>query len=429
MSGENRHNELKINYMKGSVFATQTRKVFLVIFTLLFLLPAFQVKAQPDGEGLFKSQCAQCHSVGENKVIGPGLKDIHTKKKEDWLIKWIKNSQEVIKSGDDYGIKIFEEYNKTVMPAFALSDEEVVSILTYIKDEGEKEATTAAQGPVVADESGDSDGGIPWILWTVVITLLVIFLALGKVKKSLERLFRSRQGIAEPEPMTSGQQTKTWIRSNKKLIAIVIVISAVWGSIEGWNALAGIGISQDYAPAQPIKFSHKLHAGQNGISCVYCHSGALKSKHANIPSANVCMNCHKYVQEGPVYGKEEISKIYTALDYDPNTQEYGPDQKPIQWIRIHNLPDLAYFNHSQHFVVGEIECQTCHGPIEEMDVVKQYAPLTMGWCIECHIDTEVSMEGNGYYTDLHDKLKEKYGADSKITVEHIGGLECARCHY
>ena len=213
------------------------------------------------------------------------------------------------------------------------------------------------------------------------------------------------------------------------MIAVALVIGAVWGSIEGWNALAGIGISQGYKPEQPIKFSHKLHAGQNGISCVYCHSGALKSKHANIPSVNVCMNCHKYVQEGPVYGKEEISKIYAALDYDPDTQEYGPNQKPVQWIRIHNLPDLAYLNHAQLFVVGKIECQTFHGPIEQMEVVEQHSPLTMGWCIECHRETEVCMEGNEYYTGLHEKLKEKYGADSKITVEHIGGLECARCHY
>lgn len=424
-----RLNELKINHMKGSVLATRARQFTLVISTLLLLIPFQGLQAQPDGEALFKSQCAQCHSTGENKVIGPGLKGIHTKQNEAWLISWIRNSQELIKSGDAYAVQIYEEYNKTVMPSFALSDDEIKSILAYVKAEGEKVPAAAPGAAAPGETAAADDGGIPWTMWGVIITLLVIFLALGKVKRSLERLLRSRQGLPEPEPLTGGQEAKAWIRGNKKLIAVALVIGTVWGSIEGWNALAGIGISQGYKPEQPIKFSHKLHAGQNGISCVYCHSGALKSKHANIPSVNVCMNCHKYVQEGPVYGKEEISKIYAALDYNPDTQEYGPNQKPVQWIRIHNLPDLAYFNHAQHYVVGKIECQTCHGPIEQMEVVEQHSPLTMGWCIECHRQTEVSMEGNDYYTGLHEKLKEKYGADSKITVEHIGGLECARCHY
>ena len=193
-----------------------------------------------------------------------------------------------------------------------------------------------------------------------------------------------------------------------------------------WLAL---GVYEGYQPAQPIKFSHKLHAGDNGISCVYCHSGATKSRHANIPSANVCMNCHKAVKKGPKYGEKEIAKIYAALDYDPKTQKYGPDQKPIQWVRVHNLPDLAYFNHAQHYNVGGIECQTCHGPVEEMEELYQHAELTMGWCIDCHRNTEVNVEGNEYYTALHEEFKEKHGADALFTVEEIGGLECARCHY
>jgi mono/diheme cytochrome c family protein len=415
--------------MKGSEFAPQTRQVFLVIFTLLFLFNAGHANAQADGEAIFKSQCAQCHSVGENKVIGPGLKDIHTKKNEEWLIKWIKNSQALIKEGDAYAVKIYEENNKTAMPAFALSDDEVKAILAYIKDEGEKAPAPVAGSTGVAGGAEDASSGTPWLLWGVVATLFVLLLVLGKVKKALEALMRSREGLPEPEPVTVVRGTKDWIRSNKMLIAIIVIAGFVWSSIVEWDAMAGIGVSQDYAPEQPIKFSHKLHAGQNGISCVYCHSGALKSRHANIPSPNVCMNCHKFVQEGPVYGKDEIAKIYAALDYDPATQEYGHDPKPVQWIRVHNLPDLAYFNHSQHFMVGEIECQTCHGPVEEMDVVKQFAPLTMEWCIQCHIDTEVKMEGNEYYTDLHKRLKDKYGADAKLTVKDIGGMECARCHY
>ena len=142
------------------------------------------------------------------------------------------------------------------------------------------------------------------------------------------------------------------------------------------------------------------------------------------------MNCHTYISEGPITGTTEISKIYDAIGFDPDTRTYieGYKQKPIKWVRIHNLPDLSYFNHSQHVVAGKVECQTCHGPIEEMDVVYQHAELTMGWCIDCHRTTEVAMEGNEYYTELHTQLKEKYKGE-KITVDKIGGIERAKCHY
>jgi hypothetical protein len=141
------------------------------------------------------------------------------------------------------------------------------------------------------------------------------------------------------------------------------------------------------------------------------------------------MNCHKYVQSGPKYGTTEIAKIYAAIDWDPTKQQYGPNKKPIQWVRIHNLPDLAYFNHAQHVKVGKVECQTCHGPVQEMEQMYQFSPLTMGWCINCHRNTEVKMDGNGYYTELHEKLKKKFGPQAKLTVDKIGGMECARCHY
>ncbi|MFM7079888.1 MAG: cytochrome c3 family protein [Bacteroidota bacterium] len=383
--------------------------------------------SQPDGEALFKAQCAQCHSTGDDRVLGPGLKDIDKRRTEAWLIPWIKNSQAVIKSGDAYAVKIYNEYNQTAMPSFALTDDEIKSILAYVKAEGEK---APAAGPAAGTAGAPvAEEGFPWVLWTVLTVLIVLYFALGKVKKGLERALRAKQGLPEPVPVPVKQASKNWIRGNKKLIAVLVLIGAFWGSVKGWNALAGIGIQQDYAPEQPIKFSHKLHVGQNGISCNYCHSGAEKSRHANIPSLSVCMNCHKGVQSGPQYGKEEIAKIYAALDYDPATQKYGDNPKPVKWVRVHNLPDLAYFNHAQHVTVAGIECQTCHGPVEEMEVLKQHSPLTMGWCIDCHRNTEVKTEGNAYYTELHEKLKKQYGPEAKITVDKIGGLECARCHY
>ncbi|MDA0889703.1 MAG: cytochrome c3 family protein, partial [Bacteroidetes bacterium] len=197
-----------------------------------------------------------------------------------------------------------------------------------------------------------------------------------------------------------------------------------------YDAMMGVGVTTNYQPTQPIAFSHKIHAGDNAIDCNYCHTSARTSKHSGIPSANVCMNCHANIVEGTISGTAELQKIYDAVGYDPKSRTYieGYEQKPIEWVRIHNLPDLAYFNHSQHVSVGKLECQECHGAIEEMDVVKQHSELTMGWCIECHRESEVKMEGNEYYTVMHEKMKKKY-AGQKITVEKIGGLECGKCHY
>jgi len=413
--------------MKGRVFASKITSVYVLFFSLIFFYSP-NVSAQPDGAALFKAQCAQCHSTGANKIIGPGLKDVHSRRNEAWLLKWTKNSQAVIKSGDPYAVDLYNKYNQTAMPSFALADEEIKAIFAYVKAEGEVVVAAPAGGGAAAGATAD-EPGFPWILLSITLVLLILFAVLGKVKVGLERALRARQGIPEPAKVDSKQASKNWIRGNKKLIAVAFILFAFWGSVKGWNALAGIGLSQNYAPEQPIKFSHKLHAGQNGISCVYCHSGAEKSRHANIPSPNVCMNCHTYVQKGPEYGTTEIAKIYAALDFNPETQVYGPNPKPVQWVRVHSLPDLAYFNHAQHTKVGGLECQTCHGPVQEMEVVKQFSPLTMGWCIDCHRETEVKAEGNAYYTELHANLKKKYGADAKLTVDKIGGLECARCHY
>jgi hypothetical protein len=184
------------------------------------------------------------------------------------------------------------------------------------------------------------------------------------------------------------------------------------------DGLYSIGIQQDYSPTQPIAYSHKVHAGDYQIECEYCHTGAATSRQANIPSANVCMNCHSAIvkiigADGP---SEEIQKIYDAVE----------NNKPIEWVRVHNLPDFAYFNHAQHFKVGNIECQDCHGPIETMEVVRQHSTLTMGWCIDCHRETVIQTD-NAYY----DQLIELHKTVSKedMVVADIGGLECSKCHY
>ena len=400
-------------------------KSFLFSFLILFLFFVSGISAQ-DGEALFKANCTSCHAVKE-KVIGPALQGIESRRSEEWLLKWVKNSQAVVKSGDEYAVKLFNDYNKVMMPAQSLKDDEIKAILAYVKVEAEKIPPAPPVASVGTEEK--SSNTFIYLLIAAILLLLVVGV-LRKVQHVLAKHVRQKEGIPEPPVMTRWQSFVHWARNHKKLVAIILIFLMVYGSVYSWYGLMAIGITQGYTPDQPIKYSHQLHAGMNGIACIYCHSGAEKGKTAGVPSANVCMNCHKFIKKGPTTGTEEIAKIYKALDYDPDKGTYGPNPKPIQWVRVHNLPDLVYFNHSQHFVVGKIACQTCHGQVQDsMTVASQYSPLTMGWCIDCHKTTQVKMTGNGYYNDFHKELLSKYGSDSLITVDKIGGTECARCHY
>jgi formylmethanofuran dehydrogenase subunit E len=268
----------------------------------------------------------------------------------------------------------------------------------------------------------------------IIVIAFIVILVLNRVVGSLERiLLKNKDLVIEDEvAVVDGavavDAKKEFIRKilkNKKLVFFILVAGTVAMCSWGWVSLWNTNVHQGYQPVQPIKYSHELHAGIMKIDCQYCHSGAYKSKNASIPSLNVCMNCHKVVKTE----SEEIHKIYDALGYDPKTQKYDSTQaKPIQWVRIHNLPDLAYFNHSQHVKVGGIKCQQCHGPVQEMKEVYQYSPLTMKWCIQCHKRTEVNGKGNAYYDSIlaaHDKIKK----GEKVTAAVLGGIECGKCHY
>ncbi len=403
-----------------------------LLLSLLLVLSSLFATAQEisgdaaNGKKIFKTNCAACHAL-DRKLIGPALSDVTERRSTEWLVRWIINNQELRESGDADAIAIFEEYNGSVMTAFPnLSESDVMDILAYTI-EGDKKAAPADEtggGEIAAsDEKGDNT--VLLLILGGILLFLVILLA--RVKNTLKQV--------KGEPTSTiiedtDRITRAALKNSRVLTLITIVISIVFLQ-QLYYGLMSVGINDEYQPEQPIKFSHKLHAGENQIDCNYCHYGARKGKHSNIPSAGVCMNCHMYVQEGPKYGKEEIAKIYAAVGWDAENSQYieGYEQKPIKWVRIHNLPDLAYFNHSQHVTAGQIACQECHGPIEEMEEVYQYSPLTMGWCINCHRETQVKVESNDYYTEMHEKLKEKYGADAKITVEMIGGLECGKCHY
>jgi mono/diheme cytochrome c family protein len=411
--------------------------LIFTIFLMVLLIPA-QGFSQ-DGAKLFKGNCASCHKPTDQKLIGPGLKGIRSRwPDEKKLIAWVKNSQEFLKTGDSYANKLYEEYGKSIMPSFALSDAEIIAIIDWTDKGGDApvapdNAKTDGTTTLAAEEKPADSSTYMYVLLGISALLLILISVLSSVKTSLETLVKEKQGITvEPKPVLSPvEKIKLWASQNKKIVALAGLFATIWVLNLGWDSLMGIGVYEGYAPEQPIKFSHELHAGQNKIACVYCHSGVEKSKHANIPSANVCMNCHAYIQQGPKYGTEEISKIYAALDYNPETRTYGQNQKPIKWVRVHNLPDHVYFNHSQHVSVGKIECAQCHGAIDSMEVVKQNSPLTMGWCIDCHRKTEVKWEGNEYYEELHKKFIQDpdYKKGDIFSVEKIGGLECSKCHY
>lgn len=163
--------------------------------------------------------------------------------------------------------------------------------------------------------------------------------------------------------------------------------------------------NQGYEPVQPISYSHRLHSGELGIPCLHCHGGAERSRTAGIPSLGVCMNCHRFVTapwvdvtaEGDLATREkraprqvissELKKLYAAMGVN---KEMKPDpartSAPVEWVKVHNLPSFVYFNHSAHVNAG-VECQTCHGAVETMERVHQVSDLSMGWCVNCHRDT------------------------------------------
>jgi mono/diheme cytochrome c family protein len=396
--------------------------IVLISFTNIFSQDVVDSLAVQKGEQIFKTNCVSCHSIGTNSLIGPGLEGVTEKRKKDWLKKWINSSSDFIASGDADAIAIYEEYNKVAMTSFYFEDEDFEALYAYLKNPPIQVKATSADLVLASDEGVANSTKLMFIALFLLCLVYILTSLKNKLKESLDQQ-------TETIPETLLNQFKLFISEHRNVVFVSVACIIVVLKFS-YDSMLGIGVYSQYQPEQPIAFSHKVHAGENGVDCNYCHSSARNSKHSGIPSANVCMNCHTYINEGTITGTSEISKIYDAIGFDPDTRTYieGYDQKPIKWVRIHNLPDLSYFNHSQHVVAGKVECQTCHGPIEEMDVVYQHAELTMGWCIDCHRTSEVAMEGNEYYTELHTQLKEKYKGE-KITVDKIGGIECAKCHY
>jgi len=430
------------NNMKQVIYCSLTSKMYRLCLVLLLTFSTSLIAQEGDpvnGKSLYNSNCAACHKL-DKAMTGPALRNIEARLADEqgldreWLSAWIRNSSALIKSGDAYANKVFNDNNGIAMTAFPqLSDQDISDILAYTAEE-KKEPIVA---PNAVADAGAQEGGVSndLILGALAVLFGLLAMALVLVKRTLDR-FADAKGI---DVVGQSKRTPLWkaFAQNQFLVLVSAIVFLLASGYFVYGYFMQVGIDQGYEPVQPIHYSHRIHAGDNGIDCKYCHSSARVSKTSGIPSLNVCMNCHKSISEvapetlaeGTEYGVDynaEIQKLYEAVGWDGTG--YTGDSKPVKWIRIHNLPDFAYFNHSQHVVVGGIECQTCHGPVEEMEIMYQHAPLTMGWCINCHRETDVKVKDNAYYTKIHEELSKKYGVD-KLTVAQMGGLECGKCHY
>ncbi|HSN48408.1 MAG TPA: c-type cytochrome [Flavobacterium sp.] len=388
------------------------------------------------GKELFNTNCAACHKL-DAKATGPALRGVGAKYEKAWLYKWIKNSSDLIKSGDAQAVKVFGENNKVPMPAFPqLSDADIDNIIAYTMEAKAVAAVPVATGKLPgadADAGGVSNNVILGALSLVMAILIVMLFLVNNVLRKVA----AANGINVTPKEPTLPIWKAFVK-NQFLVFVTSIFLLLASAFFVYGYLMQIGVDQDYAPIQPIHYSHRIHAGSNGIDCNYCHSSARVSKHSGIPSLNVCMNCHKNIAEvsdttatadySKAFYDKEIDKLYKAVGWDKVNQKYTGVTQPVKWVRIHNLPSFVYFNHSQHVTVGGIACQTCHGPVQTYEIQKQFAPLTMSWCIDCHRKTDVKMEGNDYYTKIHEQLSKKYGVD-KLTAAQMGGLECGKCHY
>jgi hypothetical protein len=376
--------------------------VLLLCFSFIFQSIHAQNQAPPEW-----AVCAACHTIGKGKLIGPDLKGITERRDKAWLYSFIRSSQTMIQNGDPISVQLFEEYNKIPMPDNNLTDEQIDGILAYIENYDESAASVAAQpSEMPTEEDATYEEASPGLKGhvkygpgntqpTFIIFLILIFVAI--IDLVFTKIIKAR------------------------FIHIIIILVSVFVVAEiTYVEAKALGRQEGYSPDQPVWFSHEVHAGQNKIDCLYCHHSAMESKSAGIPGVGVCMNCHNVVKNGKKTGTEEIAKVIEAW----NTG------KPIEWVRVHNLPDHVWFSHAQHVNAGERECQECHGPVETMDRIVQVESLGMGWCINCHRNSAVKFEENDFYQEyvkFHEDMKT--GKRSRVTVDDIGGNNCQTCHY
>jgi mono/diheme cytochrome c family protein len=412
------------------------QKVLLLGFLFFSYL---SINAQ-EGKQLFQQNCQTCHSLDKN-LTGPALRGFT--ERGPWgdkqaVYDWIHNPAAFM-AKDKYTQDLKAQYG-VIMQAFPqLTNQQIDAIVDYI-------ATAPPPGPAQGEQQNTSGGGEDTsgrnalIFGIISIVLAIIALILMQVNNNLKKLSDDKEGILRPDPVPFWR--------NKVYIALLALVFFIIGGYFVGKGAINLGRQQSYQPAQPIYYSHKVHAGINQINCLYCHGPAWESRHASIPSINICMNCHKSIttyEKGPklyneegneINGTAEIQKLFQYAGYEPGKPWDPSKAKPVEWVKIHNLPDHVYFNHAQHVNAGNVACQTCHGNIQEMDVVYQASELSMGWCINCHRQSKVNFfngadsTGNKFYSiyeRFHNDINS--GKMDSVTVKDIGGLECMKCHY
>jgi mono/diheme cytochrome c family protein len=405
------------------------------LFFIALAISAGVTHAQ-DGKSLFQTNCAQCHNPIQ-VVVGPALKGVTQRVTDSNLLHaWIRNNVKVLATGNTYFTNLYNQYGRAPMNTFpGLSDKEIDAILNYVENYAQPiAATNTSDFPNAAQEDHT-------VLYGIVTFILAVFVfGLYLVNGSLKKLAEEQKGIPQTAPIPV-------YRNKIYITAFLMILFCAFG---WWLTSLGIGLGrmQGYQPEQPIFFSHRVHAGLNQISCLLCHGNAWESKQASVPSLNFCMNCHAAItvykgerlqreNQTRVDPNEEIQKLFSYTGYDPSKGKYTRQGRPIEWIKIHNLPDHVFFSHAQHVHVGKVQCQTCHGPVQEMDEVRQFAPLSMGWCINCHRSTAVNFpdsvagrQGNKFYNIYPRFTNELKNHDKdSVTVQDIGGTECQKCHY
>ena len=412
-----------------------------VLVGLLFFVFHVSARAQ-NGEQLFKQNCASCHAI-DKVLAAPALGGVLNRgpwaEDKKHLYEWIHNPAGFM-AKDPYTQGLKAQFGSVMPPFPQLKESEIDAIIDHVMNP----PTAGGGGKTPSGAPAEDHSGQNALIFGIIsLILAIVALILMQVNSNLKKLSDDHEGIQRPEAVP--------FYRNKIYIALLALVLFVVGGYYVAKGAINLGRQQGYAPTQPIYFSHKVHAGINQINCLYCHGGAWESKHAGIPTLNVCMNCHKVVNEytgGPdkyemkdengdvINGTAEIQKLYEYAGFTPGPgAQWDPAKaKSPEWVKIHNLPDHVYFNHAQHTRVGNVQCQTCHGNIQTMDKVSQQAELSMGWCINCHRETKVNFNtdstGNRFYS-LYEKFHNdiKAGKMDSVTVENIGGLECQKCHY
>lgn len=308
---------------------------------------AFQRQA-----ALFAQHCMKCHTVGMGDRVGPDLRNVSERRDRDWLIGFIRAPSAYLDS-DEVAKKLLAQFADVRMPDLGLTVEQAESLIEFIGTMSSGPAggpgayrfiTERAPAEKVAGPD-ELDG-----IWVGGLALFAVLVALV---------------------VASGRAG----RPRSAQIMLVIAIGVAYWSLGGRRYHHAVGNDQGYAPVQPVNFSHALHSGEMGISCLYCHGGAEKSPVAGIPAVSTCMNCHQVVKKRTTQTEPspEIAKIEAAWN-TPGS---------IEWVRVHRLPDFVFFDHQAH-VGNNIQCQECHGPVETMARLRQASGLTMGWCVNCH---------------------------------------------